>query len=211
VFSLVRRLERYKDFDIIVIDEAHHSCAVTWRKILDALPNTRRLGVTATPERLDGKGVDDIFDKLICGPAVAELIRQGYLSPFTAFVPTHRPNLAGVRTQMGDYVTSELSRAMSKGVVITAAVDEYEQRCLGSDGKPLLPTIAYCVDIAHSTLVAMAFCERGYKAIHLDGDTSTDRRRAIIKARIGSLPIKRGACVRVGEPVVEHIAGVVKD
>jgi superfamily II DNA or RNA helicase len=114
VFTLVRRLDNLDQFDFLISDECHHIIAVTWLAIINALPGALHLGVTATPERLDGKGLDDIYDTLICGPSVTELIAQGYLSPFVAFIPAQGPDLRGVRTQMGDYEIGGLSRAMSK-------------------------------------------------------------------------------------------------
>ena len=77
---------------------------------------------------------------------------------------------------MGDYAVGDLSRAMSRPVVITSAVDEYTRRSPGS------PAIAFCVDIDHSQKVAAAFADRGYRAAHVDGATPRDRRRALIAA-----------------------------
>ena len=108
--------------------------------------------MTATPERLDGKGLDDFYDGLIQGPGIAELIGLKFLSPFTAFIPAQGPDLTGVRTLAGDYQINDLSRAMSKGVVISAAVDEYIKRCVVNGVKS--PAIAFAVDIAHGKRLA---------------------------------------------------------
>ncbi|MCC6780926.1 MAG: DEAD/DEAH box helicase [Hyphomicrobiales bacterium] len=176
VATLARRLRRVRPPDLLVIDEAHHAVAGTWRKIIAAFPEARILGVTATPERLDGKGLGDVFDELIIGPAVAELIEAEYLSRFTVYAPDRAPDLSGIRTRMGDYAVDQLASAMSAGVVIDAAVDEYQRRCDGA------PAIVFCVDIKHSQLVAARFAARGYRAAHLDGDTPADERRRIIAA-----------------------------
>jgi superfamily II DNA or RNA helicase len=176
VATLVNRLDRISNFDIIIIDEAHHAVAGMWRKIIAALPQARILGVTATPERLDGKGLIDIFDVLVIGPAVADLIEGGFLSRFVTFAPPRSPDLSGVRTRMGDYAVDELSAAMSRGVIVTGAVDEYERRCPGASA------IAFCVNIEHSQLVAKAFAGRGWRAAHVDGDAPANERRALIAA-----------------------------
>jgi DNA repair protein RadD len=176
VQTLVRRLKHLTPPDLFVVDECHHAAAATWRKILAAFPQARVLGVTATPQRLDGKGLNDIFDALVIGPSVSELITGGYLSPFATFAPARGPDLSGIRTRAGDYATDELAVRMSKGVIITTAVDEYTRLCPG------VPTIAYCVDIKHSELVAEAFRARGYRAAHLDGNTPIELRRSIIAA-----------------------------
>ena len=168
VATLVRRLDKLAPPELIVPDECHHAAAASWRRILDAYPDAKVLGVTATPQRLDGKGLEDIFDMLITGSSVAELIAQGYLSRFVTYAPPRRPDLSGVRTRAGDYATEQLAQVMSDGVVITDAVDEYARRCPGA------PAIAFCVDIDHSQRVAAAFAERGFKAAPI----STARRRA---------------------------------
>jgi DNA repair protein RadD len=177
VATLVRRLDRLVPVpDLLVVDESHHAAAATWRRIIDALPEARILGATATPQRLDGKGLADIFDELIIGPSVEALIKQGYLSPFTTFAPARRLDLSHVRTRAGDYAVDELAATMSAGVIIEAAVDEYVRLCAG------VPAIAFCVDIAHSELVAAAFAGRGFRAAHIDGTTPYAERRALIAA-----------------------------
>ena len=83
IATMARRLDRYIDAapDLIIVDEAHHAVAGSWRNILNAFPKARILGVTATPERLDGRGLGDVFESMIIGPDVAELTRQKYLVP----------------------------------------------------------------------------------------------------------------------------------
>jgi superfamily II DNA or RNA helicase len=175
VMTLVRRLGRLTAApDLLVIDEAHHAAAETWRKIIAALPQAKIFGVTATPERLDGKGLADIFDTLIIGPSVSELIASSYLSRFVTFVPPRAPDLSGLHTRAGDYATDELAARMSEGVIINSAVDEYTRLCRGA------PAIVFCVDIKHSELVAEAFRARGYRAAHVDGNTPIDIRRGMI-------------------------------
>ena len=176
VMSLVRRLDRLAPPDLIVIDEAHHAVAATWTKILDHWPNAWVLGVTATPRRLDGKPLDDIFDKLIVGPSIASLIDDGYLAPVTVFTPPNSPDLTKVQIRAGDYAVDQLSRIMSGGMIISGAVDEYERLCPGA------PAIVFAVDIAHSERVAATFQRRRWRAAHLDGHTPRDERRRLIAA-----------------------------
>ena len=177
VATLVRRLHHLDPPpDLLVPDEAHHCAANTWRKIIAAVPQAKILGVTATPQRLDGKGLDDIYDELIIGPSVESLIQQGYLSPFTTYAPERRLDLSHVHTRAGDYALDELAETMSAGVIIEGAVDEYVRLCAG------VPAIAFCVDIAHSELVTAAFAARGFRAAHVDGKTPAFERRALIAA-----------------------------
>ena len=176
VASLIRRLDRWRGrFDLIVIDEAHHAVAGSWAKTIGAMIGARILGVTATPERLDGRGLGDVFQTLIEGPSVRELIEGGYLSKFTAYAPAVIADLSHVRTRAGDYAVEDLADAMG-GVVIKSAVLEYARLCAGA------PAVAFCVDIEHSQQVAACFRAHGYRAAHLDCETPASERRRIIAA-----------------------------
>ncbi len=188
VFTLVRRLSTLSScrrgrslggigsFDLVIIDECHHAVASTWRDIIAALRDARILGVSATPERLDGKGLDDIFEELIAGPSVKDLIGQGFLAPFTAFGPKTGPDLGGIGITAGDYRIDQLAAVMSGSVIVRSAVSEYRRLCPG------VPAITFCVDIDHSQAVTRAFLADGWRAAHLDGTTPRDERQAMIAA-----------------------------
>jgi superfamily II DNA or RNA helicase len=176
VATLVRHLDEVHAPDLIVVDEAHHAVAGMWRKILAHWPSAKVLGVSATPERLSGEALSDVFDELVIGPSVGELVKQDFLSPFTTFAPARSPDLSGVRSRAGDFAVDQLSNAMSKGIIIDGAVDEYARLCSG------VPAIVFCVDIDHSQLVAERFAARGFKAAHVDGNTEADERRDLIAA-----------------------------
>ena len=158
IASLARpeRLKRWRDaFDFLVVDEAHHAVAGSWAKVLASQPRAHILGVTATPERLDGKGLGEVFQELVIGPSVAELIAAGWLAPFIVFEPiAGGPDLRGVRIRGGDYAVEDLRDRMN-GVVVGAAVREYLRLCAG------VPAVAFCVDVSHSQAVAEAFGEAG--------------------------------------------------
>jgi DNA repair protein RadD len=121
IATLARRLDRYKDEppDLLIVDECHHAVAASWRKILNAFPKARILGVTATPERLDGRGLGDIFETMIQGPDVAELTRQGFLVPAVVYAPSVEVDLSGVRTRAGDYASDDLAKVMGQGALPT--------------------------------------------------------------------------------------------
>ena len=96
VQTLVRRLSTTKFTpSLIIIDEAHHAVAGSWEKILNHYPKAIRLGVTATPCRLDGRGLKEFFDDLILGPTIPELVEQGYLSPHRVFAAPKPVSLDG--------------------------------------------------------------------------------------------------------------------
>jgi len=139
------------------------------------MPRAKVLGVTATPERLDGRGLGDIFEDMVEGPRVAALIEGGFLSPFTVFAPADGPDMAGARIRAGDYAVEDIREAMG-GVVIGAAVAEYQRLCGGA------PAVTFCVDCDHSRAVAQALVAAGIRAAHVDGETPTQQRRELIAA-----------------------------
>lgn len=177
VATFTRRLDPSAfPFDLIVIDEAHHATAASWRAIIAAYPDAKVLGVTATPTRLDGQGLGDIFDQMIVGPDVATLTDGGFLVPSTFFTPLRLPNLAQVRSRAGDYALDQLSQKMSERPLIDRAVKDYRQRCAG------VPAVAFGVDRGHSEKIAQAFREAGVRSSHVDGETSRDERKRMIAA-----------------------------
>jgi superfamily II DNA or RNA helicase len=172
--TLVNRLDRLCDVRLVIVDEAHHVMAATWRTILAALPNAMVLGVTATPERLDGKGLRDVFEVLIIGPTVKTLIAEGWLSPFAVFAPERMVSLKGVRAVAGDYAIGELARRMNTETVLTDVLDEYRKHLLGRTA------IAFCTTIDHSRTAARFLRGAGIRTEHLDGDASHRERQAIL-------------------------------
>ncbi len=81
--------------DLVIVDEAHHACARTWKEKLLECPKV--LGFTATPQRLDGGGLDVVFDHMVVGPSTAELIRSGWLSQYRIFAPPGHEAVAAFR------------------------------------------------------------------------------------------------------------------
>lgn len=168
---------------LIVWDECHHLGAKSWEAIFNAYPNSFHIGLTATPIRLDGRGLDKYFDCMVQGPSVAELIEMGFLSDYKLFAPG-APNLQGVHKRMGDYIKSELMRVMDKPTITGSAINEYVKR---ADGKR---AVVFCVSIEHSRHVVEEFNARGIKAEHVDGETDQrERDQAITRFRLGETKI----------------------
>jgi superfamily II DNA or RNA helicase len=190
VQTLIRRLHRMTwQPDLIVVDEAHHTTATTGHgRIIASYPNARVLGVTATPERLDGQGlgthVGGFFDALVLGPSVHELIDQGYLSRPVVYAPKQALDLAGIRTRAGDFAKDELTAAMDRPSITGSAVDQYRRRCNGT------PAIAFCASVRHAQHVAEAFALAGYRAASIDGTLSdSDRAERIADLGAGRLHV----------------------
>lgn len=188
VQTLVRRFDRLDAAgwapDLIIIDEAHHANAGSWRKVLDHWPEARVLGVTATPIRQDGRGLGDVFDALVEGPQIADLIARGYLAPPEVYAPPVVADLTGLRSRMGDFVQGEAADRMDRPTVTGDAVSHYSRICPG------VPAIAFCVSVAHAEHVAEQFRASGWRAASLDGSMpDLDRRQRIRDLAEGRLQV----------------------
>lgn len=175
VQTIVRRLGFFRP-SLIIIDEAHHGTAGSWRKVIDANPQAKILGVTATPERLDGRGLSEIFDELIRGPEVRDLVMGGYLTKPTYFAPPPKIAREKFHTVAGDFNKSEIAEAMDKPAIIGDAVERYASTCPGA------PAIVFCVSLDHAHHVRDQFNEAGFRAEVIDGTLDKDTRRDRVAA-----------------------------
>ena len=176
VQTLVRRLVT-NTFNphYIIIDEAHHAAAGSWQKIIEHFKDAFKIGCTATPIRLDGRGLADYFDDLVLGPGVAKLIKDEYLAPYKVFAPPLKINLDRVKTLGGDYQKQELEKEINSADIIGDAVQQYKKH---ADG---LPAIAFCISIKHATDVCNKFKDAGYKAAIVHGGMKVEDRDTAIK------------------------------
>jgi DNA repair protein RadD len=164
--------------NVIIIDEAHHAAARTWRNIIEAYPNARRIGLTATPCRSDGRGLGNYFTRIIEGPQIPELIADKWLVPTIYYAPVD-PDLRGVHTRQGDYVVSQLADRMNRDDLVGDIVSNWHKFA------ERRRTLVFCVDVAHSVHVKDEFIESGVKAEHIDGGTPKTERDAAL-ARLAS-------------------------
>lgn len=173
--TLVRRLDKYPGVpDIIIADEAHLSDATTYSRIFKHWPGARRMGLTATPVRLKGT-LANVFDELVVGPSVAELIEAGYLADYEGFF-YEQPDMAGVRIVSGDYDIEEAGR---RGSAIVGDVVGRWLEC-SSDRT----TAVFAASLKHAQDLVQAFRARGIAAEAVDGQTPAGVRRDIFR-RLG--------------------------
>lgn len=176
--TLARRLDRLPRFDLIILDEAHHAVSGQWSLLLASQPQARVLGVTATPERADGKGLGvscgGVFDRIVIGPIVQELVDLGYLTPCRVFAPANAPDMSAVRTRAGDYAASDLAEVMDQPVIVGDAIKHYAQYAAG------LPTIAFCPTVASAQAYAEAFRAAGWRSEAAYGAMPADARDAAL-------------------------------
>jgi superfamily II DNA or RNA helicase len=174
VQTLVRRLDKLPAPDLIICDEAHHAVSPAYRTIIDR-HGAKLLGVTATPARLDGKGLGDVFSKMVIGPTVADLTRDGFLAPATVYAPPTQIDMQGVGKVAGDYARGETAARVDKPTITGDAVQHYTRICPG------VPAIAFCVSVIHAEHVARDFCAAGYRAASVDGSMPDPQRRGLIQ------------------------------
>lgn len=183
VQTFTRRLKKLKKPALIITDENHHSLAQSYKRIYEHFSDVPRVGVTATPVRLNGDGLGDVNDKLIIGVSTKWLIENHCLAPYDYYAPDIA-DLTGLHTKMGEYVTSDIEKAMIKKAVFGDVIRYYKQL---ADGKK---AICYCSSIKHSEKTAEAFNAAGIPARHIDGGTpKAERNKIISDFRSGSITI----------------------
>lgn len=160
--TLIRR--EFPPADLVILDECHHGVSASWLRVVrhyrDAGAWT--LGITATPLRLDGKPLGDVFDAIVEPVTTADLIRDGHLIEPTVFAPPL--DLAGVRTRMGDYALPELVERVSP---LTGHVT----KTWAEHGRGLR-TLAFACNVKHSRMLEDAFRAVGARVAHVDGTSS---------------------------------------
>lgn len=166
-----------RDFDYMIIDEAHHACSNSYIKTINHFkehnPNYRLLGVTATPYRKDKKKLSNIFDVLIKGPTYSELRKGGYLSDYTCYA-AKLEGLSEVNLSGGDFKLSSLSKYMRADWLLDKAIKMYKDK--GNDEQMLI----FCVDKKHAIQTKKAYESKGFKSIAIiDSDTDDITRKSI--------------------------------
>lgn len=183
--------------DIIVVDEAHHATAGSWRKIIEYFPESKVLGVTATPIRSDGQGLGrecgGMFDELIEGPSMAWLMEEGFLVRPRIFGTAQELDLTGVKKSMGDYSKNDLSNLVDKPKITGSAVDHYKKLCAGT------PAIVFCVTVAHAEHVAEEFRNAGFRFYSIDGNTDDVMRKQLIDGLTNGSIDGLTSCDLIGE------------
>lgn len=159
---------------LIITDEAHLSRSNSWMKVLDYY-NTFTVGFTATPVRLDGKPLGDIYSALVTGVSVRWLIDNHRLAPYEYYAPTV-VETEGLRVQAGDYVIKDLEQLMTERAIYGDVIENYRKIAPGER------SIAYCVSVSHAEQVADLFNRNSIPARTLSAGTPASERRAIMDA-----------------------------
>ncbi len=182
--TLIRR--EFPPADLVCIDESHHACSGSYQTLLKNYPDAYVLGLTATPERLDGKGLDSIFQDLLNVATVPELIDSGFLVAPTCLGPSQeavaqlKAALATVKTRGGDYAEEQLGEAMDSQTLVGDIVSHWQEWGRGQK------TIVFAANVAHSQHIVAQFQAAGVNAAHLDGTMSLPEREGVLSAWRGT-------------------------
>lgn len=184
VQTLVKRLDKIQEPNLLIIDEAHRAAADSYTKIIQAWPNCKIIGLTATPRRTDGKPLDISFDHLVIGPSVRELIDKGYLSDFEIFAPPSDFDRKKLHVKMGDFDAKEAENLLDKPAIIGDAVDHYKKLCYNKSCVVMCVTVEHAVHVAESYNIARVNAE----VIH-GGMTDRERASALDRFSCGQISV----------------------
>lgn len=192
VQTVSRHMERYHRPTMIIFDEAHHSSAGTWEKIIEAFPNIPIIGLTATPCRLDGKALGDIYQDMRVGPSAEELTDMGYICRYDYFAPDISLDGAEWAMKGSDFDQDDVARTLDRPEIYGDAM-----KCV----DPSRRTIVYCPTVAYSEKLAEAINSSLGEgiAVHVDGGLPKAERDGRIAAfREGKAKVLTN-CYLVGE------------
>lgn len=160
--------------NLIILDEAHHARARTYGRILDAYPNAAVIGLTATPWRTDGRGLGELFEDLVVAARPHELIGRGFLVPYTGLA-YDTPDTRKLERRGSDYEQQGLELVMSERRIVGNVVGQYLEHAAG------LRAVVFAVTVKHSHDLVERFRLAGVAAEHLDGETPSGERDAILR------------------------------
>ena len=182
--SRPQRLEQLIDrgITLLVIDEAHHAAADSYRRVIGDMgfmnsdPDKLLVGVTATPARGDGMGLDSIFEEVTFQRSLPTMIAGGYLSDLRGIQVKADTDLSGVHTRAGDFAQGELEAAVNtnqRNAIIVRAFKYYASNRRAA---------AFCAGVQHAKDLADTFNHAGIKASAVWGDMDPENRKATLEA-----------------------------
>lgn len=176
VQTLANKLNKIEDTpDMIIFDECQHCTSKTYLRIIEKYKNAYVLGLTATPCRLTGKPLGDIFETIVSEITAKQLISMNFLASYDYYAPDLSIDLSNVKIKSGDYDSDEINKAMSKAKIFGDIIKTYKK--IANNKK----TILYCANIEYSKKMEELFTENGYSIKHFDGNTPKTERDQIIE------------------------------
>ena len=189
--------------DLVIVDECHLAVANTYRQVLEAAGWPLLLGLTGTPERLDGRGLGEVFDRIVHTCETADLIAEGLLAPVRVFAPPG-VDLSGLRNLAGKFNQEQAGELLSKPQVVGDALSHWQRLCMGRRG------VAFCTTVAHAQAVAEQWQRAGFRAVAVHGDSDdAERREAVAGLRAGRLDLVACAQLWIAGVDVPEIDAVI--
>lgn len=174
--------EKFKP-DLIITDECHHSSAATWTNIYTFFPDARKLGLTATPKRMDGQGLDSIYTDIIEPINMQEAIEQGFLSEPALIIP--KQYIDEIPINNGEYDTQTQADQLGKPQIIGDIITQYGNIFAG------LPVLCACSTHEHAKHMTDQFCNAGWNFKHIHSGLNYHERQSmlqgIVKGEINGL------------------------
>ncbi len=173
----------------VIIDEAHHALATTYKKLWDLYPNSKKLGVTATPWRMNHQSFTDLFDRLVLSMPIKDFIKQGYLAPYKYFSLRSDSDILNTIDDIelddfGEYKESSMEEKMDIGSIRAQLLDSYLSLAEGKKG------IIYAINIVHAKHISKEYQEAGYRAISIDSKTpAVEREKYVEEFKQGKIDI----------------------
>ena len=173
VNTLLRRLQKVNCPSVLIADECHHLASKTWKTVADYYNKGITIGLTATPCRLDGKPLSDMFDCMIIGPQTDELIRDGYLVPYKYYAPTNL-DTSKVKVVNGEYQAQALAEAIGQSSVIGDNIEQYKKLAMGKRN------VVFACNRKHGAEIVKRYLDAGISAELLDGTLSPGDRKKMV-------------------------------
>ena len=165
---------------LVVIDEAHHALAKSYRLLWDAWPEAKFLGLTATPWRMSGEGFTDLFEVLVQSQGIKRFIAEGWLCPYDYYAvrpdsdDLQRVDALTKRGTDGDYQTKEMREKLDDAPCIERLFATYQRHAAGKKG------IVYAIDIAHAEHIAAYYRQQGVDTLALSSKTPKGERQEVV-------------------------------
>jgi DNA repair protein RadD len=160
--------------DLVIIDETHLACSKSFLDLIEHYKDSVIIGLTATPIRLDGRGLGEIYSHIVEVVPMKQLIKDGFLVRPRVFAP-FTPDMNGVQTVRGDFDATQVAELMDKSSITGDIIKHWQQHAAGRK------TIVFAASVAHSEHIRDAFTAAGISARHLDGKTPAALRDRTLK------------------------------
>ena len=165
----------------IIIDEAHHALAETYKKLWDMYPGSKKLGVTATPWRMNHQSFTDLFDRLVMSMPIKDFIKQGFLSPYVYYSLRDESYIQKAiddieLADFGDYDEASMEENMDIGKIRAQLLQSYQALAEGKKG------IIYAINKKHAQNIKNEYEEAGYRVVAIDSNTPDVERNQMVKS-----------------------------